>query len=128
MVTCKKTKVPNLPANENEEEKTPLDVKDPILKDTSAYLFEFTRKLMPLQKLHQMVDVNYLMSDLNNDLQEVAVYGNHPTKLFDIKYEDFWKFREEKYKGCEIINGYMYLLEETYTNIGKKQILCSPIL
>jgi Ulp1 family protease len=41
--------------------------------------------------------------------------------MFGIKYEDFWMYREGKYMGCEIANGYMHLLEETYNNGGKNK-------
>jgi Ulp1 family protease len=41
--------------------------------------------------------------------------------MFGIKYADFWAYREGKYTGCEAINSYMHLLEETYNNGGKSK-------
>jgi len=74
MVTRKKAKVLNLPVKENKVDNMPLEVEGTILKDTDAYLFEFTSNLMPLQKLHKIVDDNYLMSDLNNGIKEIDVW------------------------------------------------------
>jgi hypothetical protein len=74
MVTRKKAKVLNLPVKENKVDNMPLEVEGTILKDTDAYLFEFTSNLMPLPKLHKIVDDNYLMSDLNNGIKEINVW------------------------------------------------------
>jgi hypothetical protein len=47
--------------------------------------------------------------------------------MYGITYYDFQKYIEGKFTGCEVINAYMHLLEETYNN-DEKIILCSPIL
>jgi Ulp1 family protease len=74
-----------------------------------------------LEKLHQIVHDNYVISNKNDALQEIAVYV-HPTRpLYRITYEDFQKYREGKFAGCKVVNGYMHLLEETYNNDEKNK-------
>jgi hypothetical protein len=63
----------------------------------------------------------YLMSNLNGDLQEYAVYGNQTARMFGIKYADCLAYKESEYMGCDVINGYMHFLEETYNNGGKNK-------
>jgi hypothetical protein len=101
--------------------KTPVEVEGTILKNTDAYLFELLANLMPMQKVHQIVDDNYLMSDLNNGIQEYAVYGNPTAKMFGIKYVDFLAYNESKYMGCNVVSGYMNLLEALYKKGGKNK-------
>jgi hypothetical protein len=68
------------------DNKTPTDVEGTILKNTSTYLFEFSQKLTPLEKLHEIVHDSYLMSNSNHDLHEIAVYVNPTDKLIEITY------------------------------------------
>jgi len=72
-----------------------------------------------MQKLNQIVEDNYLMSDFHDNLQEYASYGNRTARAFGIKYADFLAYKESKYTGCDVVNGYMHLLEEMYNNDGK---------
>ncbi len=121
MVTGKKAKLIDLPARGNEIDKMPVEGEGTILKDQDAYLFELPTNLALMQKLNQIVEDEYLMSDLNDDLQEYTVYGNPTARAFGIKYADFLACKESKYTGCDIVNGYMHLLEETYNNGGKNK-------
>jgi hypothetical protein len=121
MVTHKKAQLVDLPAKGDEVDKMPVQVENTVLKDQDAYLFEFPTNLTPMQKLHQIVEDEYLMSSLNNDLREYAVHGNPTTRVFGTKYADFLAYKESGYTGCDIVNGYMHLLEETYNNGGKNR-------
>ncbi len=121
MVIRKKAKLIDLPAKGDEVDEMPVEVENTVLKDQDAYLFEFPTKLTPMQKLNQIVEEEYLMSNLNDDLQEYAVYGNQTARMFGIKYADFLAYKESEYTGCDVINGYMHLLEKTYNNGGKNK-------
>jgi hypothetical protein len=61
------------------------------------------------------------MSNLNDELHEYAVYENQTSRMFGIKYADFLAYKESEYTGCDVINGYMHLLEKTYNNGGKNK-------
>jgi hypothetical protein len=67
------------------------------------------------------VEDECLMSNLNDELHEYAVYENQTSRMFGIKYADFLAYKESEYTGCDVINGYMHLLEETYNNGGKNK-------
>jgi hypothetical protein len=97
MLTRKKAKLIDLPAKGDEVDKMPVEVENTVLKDQDAYLFEFPTKLTPMQKLNQIVEEEYLMSNLNDDLQEYAVYGNQTARMFGIKYAVFLAYKESEY-------------------------------
>jgi Ulp1 family protease len=95
-------------------------VESMAVKDTSEFLFQFSVALTPLQKLLAILKDPRISPD-NPQKSEIAHYVSEDKKLYGISYEEFLRHRENDYMGCEVINGFMHLLEEKYNNMGKNK-------
>jgi Ulp1 family protease len=73
-----------------------------------------------LQKLHAILKDPCLSSD-NPHKSEIARYVSKDKKIYGITYKEFLRHRNNEYMGCEVINGFMDLLEEKYNNMGKNK-------
>ena len=87
---------------------------------SSEFLFQFPVALTPLQKL-QLILKDPLISPDNPQKSEIAHYVSKDKNLYGISYKAFLRHRENDYMGCEVINGFMHLLEEKYNNMGKNK-------
>ncbi len=73
-----------------------------------------------MQKLHAILKDPRLSPD-NPHKSEIAHYVSKDKKIYGIAYEEFLRHRKNDYMGCEVINGFMDLLEEKYNNMGKNK-------
>jgi hypothetical protein len=89
-----------------------------VVKDTSESIFQFTAGHTPLQKLHQNWNDSHVSPD-NPKQTEIAHFVNEQPKSYGITYFEFLRHRNNKYMGCEVINGFKFLLREQFDNGGK---------
>ena len=89
--------------------------------ENTNYCFEFPVGLTPLQKLNEICR-SPLCSNSHRHRFEIAHYvENGWMRKYPLTYIDFIKFRERNFTGCEVINGYIHLLQKEFSDGGKNQ-------
>jgi len=92
-------------------------VDDP--NENTNYCFEFPVGLTPLQKLNEICR-SPLCSNSHRHRFEIAHYVENGWMCkYPLTYIDFIKFRERNFTGCEVINGYIHLLQKEFSDGGK---------
>jgi hypothetical protein len=81
---------------------------------------QFSVGLAPLQKLHEVLKDPFV-SPNNPHQSEVVHYVDEKEKCYGICYKEFLRHHYNRYMGCEVINGFMSLLEEKFNNEGKNK-------
>jgi Ulp1 family protease len=97
-----------------------VNVEATAVKDTSESIFQFTAGNTPLQKLHQILNDPRVSPD-NPKCSEIAHFVDEQGKNYGITYIEFLRHRNNEYMGCEVINGFMFLLREQFNNGGKNR-------
>jgi Ulp1 family protease len=73
-----------------------------------------------LQKLHQILNDPRVSPD-NPKCSETAHFVDEQGKNYGITYIEFFRHQNNKYMGCEVINGFTFLLREQFNNGGKNR-------
>jgi hypothetical protein len=102
------------------DDATSVNVEATVVKDTSKFTFHFTAGNTPLQKLHQILNYSRVSPD-NPKQTEIAHFVDEQGKHFGITYIEFLRHQNNEYMGCEVINGFMFLLREQFNNGGKNR-------
>jgi len=55
----------------------------------------------------------------NPNQSEIAHFVDGSGKNYGITYIDFLRHQNKEYMGCEVINGFMFMLREQFNNGGK---------
>jgi hypothetical protein len=57
----------------------------------------------------------------NPNQSEIAHFVDGSGKNYGITYIDFLRHQNKEYMGCEVINGFMFMLREQFNNGGKNR-------
>jgi hypothetical protein len=95
-----------------------VNIEATVVKDMSEFIFHFTAGNTLLQKLHQILTDSHVSPD-NPNRSEIAHFVDEQGKNYGITYINFLRHHNNEYIGCEVINGFMFLLREQFNNGGK---------